>query len=777
MAWFASKVNLSTIVSQGLEHVHKLKDDVEKQFDDAVANGKPAPRASPQRSTGMTPPLHPAPAPSPPRSNPTSAQHQATTANNFAKTSIPTPPRSSDGNKKPLNFFSEWNLGPSSHHEKRSVAVKSPSVTFPSTKPAAPVAQMSPVRPEISSPPPPTPPTTEKRGDDMTSEDATNAAALDYIKAHSTPIQVASVTLPPTTSEEKPEDGSSLSIGSSVSTVLTDGDERPSSTSSLTPSSTEDSAAMEALQAELSKTQALLTERENQLLSASAKMTKLMDELDAAKSAASSDAVVAQLQDALHEKEEQLSQLLDEGQALSVKQGQYEARLRTLRKDNNDLLDEHAQTVAALETTQAKWETARSHLVQAEDERKVTHAKLQQLQAQSDELRATLAALETANVRVQELEAQQAQWAADKVALEASQSAVADNGMLESTLVEMQKRVAAVERDAARREELWRTEIASWKKRYQDTVLRMDSLAEETTGATQPLLRQLSQLQQEHQQRELFWRTFQQSADVQLQTSTLNCRNLEAQLASEVATRRGLEEHIQTWQSQIHAVQQQLEQATARITTLEVDEAAHLEELTRLKSYITALEAEKAAAATHSNNDTNAVIAALTTDLARAKAQESTYLAQVRQLEQQVADRSRPSYRERKSSAELLVSERASATTGDVSLVEWHQLQQKVRLRESEAALLKQQVDELEAVKAASGQAIATLQQQNAALETSAAELASTKAALETVTVRQNVLLELLGEKEEQLDELETEFRECKQLYQRQIDTLTRDRV
>ncbi|KDO29336.1 hypothetical protein SPRG_05872 [Saprolegnia parasitica CBS 223.65] len=767
MAWFASKVNLSTIVSQGLEHVHKLKDDVEKQFDDAVSNGKPAPRASPLRSTAMTPPLHPAPAPSPPRSNPTSAQHEATTANDFAKSSIPTPPRSSDGNKKPLNFFSEWNLGPPSHHE---------NVNFPSVKSAAPVAQVSPVRPETCSPP--TPPLTGKREDDMSSEDATNAAALDYIKAHSMPIQVASVTLPPTTSDEKPpEDDSSLSIGSSVSTVLTDVDERPSSTSSLAPSSTEDSAAMEALQAELAKTQALLTERENQLLSASAKMTKLMEELDAAKSVASSDAVVAQLQHALHEKEEQLSQLLNEGQALSIKQGQYEARLRTLRKENNDLLDEHAQTVAALETTQAKWETARSHLMQAEDERKATHAKLQQLQAHSDELRATLAALETANARVQELETQQAQWAADKVALEASQSAVADNGMLESTLVEMQKRVAAVERDAARREELSRSEIASWKKRYQDTVLRMDTLAEETTGATQPLLRQLSQLQQEHQQRELFWRTFQQSADVQLQTSTLNCRNLEAQLASEVATRRGLEEHIETWQSQIHAVQQQLEQASARITTLEDDEAAHLEELTQLKSYISTLEAEKAAATTSSSNDTNAVVAALTADLARAKAQESTYLARVRELEQQVADRSRPSYRERKSSAELLVSERASATTGDVSLIEWHQLQQKVRLRESEAALLKQQVDELEAVKASSSQAMATLQQQNAALEAAAAELASTKAALEAVTVRQNVLLELLGEKEEQLDELETEFRECKQLYQRQIDTLTRDRV
>ncbi|OQR97853.1 hypothetical protein ACHHYP_09888 [Achlya hypogyna] len=772
MAWFASKVTLSTIVSQGLEHVHKLKDDVEKQFDDAVSGGKPPMRPAGDVFAPAPSPPRGAPAPSPPRSNPTASQAHA-----LALQGTPTAPRSSEGNKaasKPrdVNFFSEWNLGPPTLNGKRDI--KPPGVTFPSAK-RAPAVSESATSPTTDAPLPASKGSTPVTNDHETApsaDAASNAAALDYIKTHSVPIDVACVSLPPA-DDKSPDDetAGALSIASTASTVLTESDERPSTTSSLQSASDAPSPDVEALQAELTKTQVLLGERENQLLAASSKLTKLMEELDSARSSVSSDAVVAQLQHALAEKEEQLAQLLGEGQALSVKQGQYEARLRALRKENNELADEHAQTVAALETTQAKWETARSHLVQAEDERKASLAKIKQLESSHDELCAALEALDAANTKVTALEEQQAQWHADKSALEASASAAADSELLESTLAEMQKRTAAIEADAARREELARHEIAAWKKRYQDAVHRMDSLAEETSGAASPLLRQLTQLQQEHQQRELFWRTFQQSADVQLQAANLQVRTLEAQVASEVSTRRGLEEHIETWQMQIHSVQTQLEQATARIRTLEEDESAHEAELTRLRRQVVTLEAEKSTAPpapTISNSD-----AALASELQRSKEKESALIAQVRQLEQQLADRRASSFRERKSSSEFVLTERS----GDVSLVEWHQLQQKVRLRESEAALLKQQVQELEELKTASGQTIATMQARIAALEGAEAELATTKAALEAVTVRQNVLLELLGEKEEQLDELETEFRECKRLYQSQIDTLTRDRA
>ena len=39
---------------------------------------------------------------------------------------------------------------------------------------------------------------------------------------------------------------------------------------------------------------------------------------------------------------------------------------------------------------------------------------------------------------------------------------------------------------------------------------------------------------------------------------------------------------------------------------------------------------------------------------------------------------------------------------------------------------------------------------------------------------RHDILLELLGEKEEQMEELETEFEEVKRMFQAQLDALTR---
>ncbi|OQS05062.1 TATA element modulatory factor-like [Thraustotheca clavata] len=796
MAWFTSKVNLSTIVSQGLEHVHKLKDDVEKQFDDAVSGGKPparaqpsaapapsstwtaAPQWSPQRSAAQSPPQwspQRTASPSPPRSNPTPYHHQE--SNGAIRSGVATPPNSTDGNKtkgKPreINFFSEWNLGPSKRDVKRPgdakplnfVSTPMAMQTNKATSPATPLlnGNSSPINQTVSN-------------ETIKSRENSPKRTPSPPVSHTTPIEIPNVSLPP--KEEKLDSPScedvrtTLSIISAATTVSTESDERPSTTSSISQTTSDDPAVDEALQAALTKTQALLNERENQLMSTSSKMTKLMEELEAAKTSAVTDVVVLQLQHALHEKEEQLAQLLAEGQALSVKQGQFESRLRVLRKENNDLIEERDKTAQALETVQAKWETARNHLVQAEEERKQTQAKLKVFEASQDELCSALESLEKANNRILVLEEQQLQWNADKLALEASQNVAADHQMLESTLLEMQKRVASIESDAARREELARDEISSWKKRYQEAVYRMDNLAEETSGATQPLLRQLTQLQQENQQRELYWRTYQQNADVQLQSSVFQCRTLEAQLAHEQSTRRGLEEHIDMWKHQIKSIQAQLEAATHRIRTLEEDEIQWKADLERMKNYIQEL--EKKDAMTKSTNDSSALVLSLQNEVKRAKEQEATWLAQIRKLESQLKEASqRSAFRERKSSSELSLP----SNTGDVSLIEWNQLQQKLRLRESETTLLKSQLNELEELKKSNGDELTRLTQRNVMLESKELELETTKVTLEAVTVRQNVLLELLGEKEEQLEELETEFRECKALYQSQIDALTRDR-
>jgi hypothetical protein len=110
----------------------------------------------------------------------------------------------------------------------------------------------------------------------------------------------------------------------------------------------------------------------------------------------------------------------------------------------------------------------------------------------------------------------------------------------------------------------------------------------------------------------------------------------------------------------------------------------------------------------------------------------------------------------------------------DFNLVDWHQLQQRVRLRESETALLRSQLAQMEAMRKSSMEDIMRLSARNAALEAKEKELEAAQASLQAMQMKEHVLLELLGEKDEQVEELELEFREFKQMYQHQIDALTR---
>ncbi|KAF0758920.1 hypothetical protein AaE_003796, partial [Aphanomyces astaci] len=175
------------------------------------------------------------------------------------------------------------------------------------------------------------------------------------------------------------------------------------------------------VQSELRKTQTVLSERENQLLSSSAAMSKLHEELESMRNHVSPTpatttndaAVIYALQVALADKEMQLSNLLEEGEALSKKQAAFESRLRALRKEKTDVMDENKKLTAALETATAKWETARMHLVTAEEDAKL-HAQLlksldatdAQLQASEATLAATKQRLATAECHVEELVAE-----------------------------------------------------------------------------------------------------------------------------------------------------------------------------------------------------------------------------------------------------------------------------------------------------------------------------------------------------------------------------------
>ena len=116
----------------------------------------------------------------------------------------------------------------------------------------------------------------------------------------------------------------------------------------------------------------------------------------------------------------------------------------------------------------------------------------------------------------------------------------------------------------------------------------------------------------------------------------------------------------------------------------------------------------------------------------------------------------------------------SSSAHCDISMLELNQLRRNLRQREGEAKTLQHQLRAVESSKKAIAEELFKISQRNAELESMARAQEKIVSERDKLSQRHDILLELLGEKEEQMEELETEFEEVKRMFQAQLDALTR---
>ncbi|RLM96935.1 hypothetical protein BBI17_007227 [Phytophthora kernoviae] len=356
---------------------------------------------------------------------------------------------------------------------------------------------------------------------------------------------------------------------------------------------------------------------------------------------------VQALQMALAEKEEKLSALLDEGQALSVKQAQYEQRLRSLRKEKDELEERALKSQSQYDASTVEVKELFAKLKVIEEEKARLARENRQLTTSTETTASKVEKVEQeareATEQLEKLQAQVEQLTLDvtrkseeienlKTATQSNETLNVEKTELQQTLHFLQENVRDLEQEAARREEMARTEIADLKRKWQDAVARVDMLGQSVSDATQPLLRQINALQGDQRARQDCWKATESSLNAQIEEAT---------------------EHRQ------------------------------------------AIEQDKLA------------------------------------IEHQVQDLQR-------------------------------KLQQRLRLREGENRMLKQQLESLEARQKQTTDEIVRLSTRNALLESGEAQREQTQLALAKLQKHQVVLLELFGEKEEQVEELQAENRHTK---------------
>ena len=596
--------------------------------------------------------------------------------------------------------------------------------------------------------------------------------------------------------------------------------------------------ALEVAGAQLAEAQALhntIASLEEQLAIERTRAT----EADAAASASSfSQMEVSQLREQLAAQTARLASFESEGQVLAKKQSEMEKLVRKTKaesKARDGELADLVKTKAALEKvieeqqalltqrdTAANGATKSLHALQAASQ--ASFEKISRLQQECDsrqeELNTARAALTKAaeDAAAQQLLLQSItqEQQALKRQVDATQCAALETdahrrdvesreGLLRATNAQLQEGLAHHMADAAAREERLREELQDMRKRWQEALSAREALVAEMNGASAPLLRQLTQLQETLRVRSEAW----QAAE-----SALSERALRAESAREVAEHKFAvtTEAAQLAQAQLVSIQEKL--AAAQKATADANQSAERARANEHTAQASAREAQAALALEvaqlrglqqsvrdmeHDHEITLAKLAAVhELALAEAHSTQRRLDTQIQELctELELARRTqeqsglplgtpvpitRPAVTSEvgSGSPSASIPARLTAATeptllpsGKESFASSTRTQQLLQQRTEQLNGAQARVSQLERARQALLAEVTTLSARNAKLEEEAANMSSLTEALAKSRQETEVLLLLVGEKEEELEAAASDLRDVRALYREQMETL-----
>ena len=115
--------------------------------------------------------------------------------------------------------------------------------------------------------------------------------------------------------------------------------------------------------------------------------------------------------------------------------------------------------------------------------------------------------------------------------------------------------------------------------------------------------------------------------------------------------------------------------------------------------------------------------------------------------------------------------------SGEVSFAANVRLEKMLRMREEEINDLSNKVRQLENAREALLKEVTFLSSRNAQLEEEAEGVSGLKAALDKSKTQQNLLLLMLGEKDEEIEAAHSDMKEVKLLYRAQLDALLTEKL
>ncbi|TVU00556.1 hypothetical protein EJB05_54019 [Eragrostis curvula] len=592
------------------------------------------------------------------------------------------------------------------------------------------------------------------------------------------------------------------------------------STNSLTPESVDSVVELEKLRREMKMMEAALQGAARQSQSKADEIARLMNENEQLKAAIddlkskSSEAEMDALKDEYHQRvatlERKVYALTKERDTLRREQNK-KSDAAALLKEKDEIisqireLDEEKQRLnSKIQVEETKVESikrdkaATEKLLQETIERNQTELAAQK-EFYTNALNAAKEAEALAEARVN-TEA--------KVELETRlREADEKENMLIKTIEELRHSLTRQEQEAAFREERLKRDYDDLQKRYQSSELRYNELVTQVPESTRPLLRQIEAMQETAARREEAWAGVERTLNSRLQEAEAKAaaaeekeRSVNERLSQGLSRITVLETQItilRTEQTQLSrslekerqrasesrqeylAIKEELAIQEGRAKQLEEEikelRARHKKELQEAAEHRELLEKdlerEKAARAElEKTSSREAPKVPLPDQTRNAPLRKLSSAGSINSLEeshflQASLDLSDNASLERRMSSESNMSYYLRTMTPSA-------FESALRQKDGELASYMSRLASLESIRNSLAEELVKLTEQCEKLRTEAAALPGLKAELEALKQRHFQALELMGERDEELEELRNDIVDLKEMYREQVDLL-----
>lgn len=510
----------------------------------------------------------------------------------------------------------------------------------------------------------------------------------------------------------------------------------------------------------------------------------------------------------LKEKDEIINQVMAEGEELSKKQATQESLIRKLRAQIRELEEEKKGLNTKLQVEENKVESIKRDKAATEKLLQETIEKHQvELGSQKEYYTNALTAAKEAEAIAEARANNEARTEVESRLREA----VERETMLVQALEELRQTLSRKEQQEVFREDMLRKEIEDLQKRYQASERRCEELVTQVPDSTRPLLRQIEAMQETTSRRAEAWAAVERSLNSRLQEAESRAaeaeereRSVNERLSHTLSRINVLEAQISCLRTEQTQLSKSLEKERQRAAENRQEYLALKEEADTHEGHVNQLEEEIKELKRKHKQELHESLThreLLQQEIEREKAARSE-LERIAHLSSAASDHS-PVKKQKSASENGNLSRRLSSassveesyflqasldssdslserrTLGEPTMSSYYvksmtrsAFEASLRQKEGELASYMSRLASMESIRDSLAEELVKMTEQCEKLRGEASQLPGVRAELEALRRRHSAALELMGERDEELEELRADIVDLKEMYREQVNLL-----